>query len=108
MKKYLTTSLGRLRLICFLEGITLLGLVFITMPLRIFFGWGEFSKVLGPIHGGLFVLFVVSSIQFARQHNWKFMKTTWMVILASFIPFGTFYIDHKLLKPMESAGDAPK
>ena len=105
MKKYFTTSLGRLRFICFLEGVTLLGLVFITMPLRIFLGLGEYSKILGPIHGALFVLFVVSAIQFAAEQRWKFMQTTWMVILASFIPFGTFYVDHKLLKPLENKED---
>ena len=29
--------------------------------------------------------------------NWNFFKTTWKVLIASFIPFGTFYVDKTIL-----------
>jgi integral membrane protein len=101
MSKYFTTSLGRLRLIAILEGITLLCMVFITVPLRVYFGINMFSKILGPIHGCLFILFIFNTLQYAIENNWKFKETTWKVLIACIIPFGTFYIDYKILRKLE-------
>lgn len=101
MTKFFTTSLGRLRLITFLEGITLLGMVFVTIPIRLYYGIDTYSKILGQVHGALFVLFVVSTLLFAYENNWKFKERTLKVLLASVIPFGTFYIDHKILKHLK-------
>ncbi|PHI20542.1 hypothetical protein CEQ90_07255 [Lewinellaceae bacterium SD302] len=100
MTSFLTTDIGRLRVIAFLEGLSLLILVFVSMPLKHFYGITEISTVLGPIHGILFLLFIVITIIVGSTYDWKFTKTTWKVLLASFIPFGTFYIDAKILQPL--------
>lgn len=100
MKKYFSTSLGRLRLIGLLEGVTLLCMVFITVPLRVYFGVNKFSQILGPIHGCLFLLFIFNTLRVGVENNWKFRETTWKVLLACIIPFGTFYIDRKILSRM--------
>ncbi len=102
MTKYLTTSLGRLRMLAFLEGITLLCMVFITVPLRVYMGVNTFSKILGPLHGTLFLLFIFNTLSFAIENNWKFKETTWKVLIACIIPFGTFYIDYKILRHIKT------
>ncbi len=96
----LKTQIGRLRLLAFLEGASLLVLVFISVPLKQIFGIDEISKVLGPIHGVLFLLFIFNTMNVAVERQWKFKTTTWKVLLACLIPFGTFYIDYKILKPI--------
>lgn len=96
------TKIGRLRIIAFLEGISLLVLVFIGMPLKYFFNQPELTKTVGPIHGALFLLFVFNTLSVAIEQHWKFKTTTWKVILASFIPFGTFYIDTTILRKVDS------
>lgn len=101
MKSYFNSNIGRLRLLAVLEGISLLVLVFISMPLKHFYGITTISAVLGPIHGTLFLLFVVNTISVGIEYNWKFKETTWKVLIACLIPFGTFYIDHKILKPIQ-------
>jgi len=96
------TPLGRLRIIGFLEGISLIVLVFIAVPLKY---WGEqpgLVKLIGPIHGLLFTLFVFSTLNVAVTYRWKFTETSWKVLLACMIPFGTFYIDKHILKPQEA------
>lgn len=98
MKKYFTTTIGRLRLLAFLEGISLLLLVFIAVPLKYCFDNPSMSKSLGPIHGALFLLFVFNTLRVGIEQQWKFRKTTWKVLIACFIPFGTFYIDYKILR----------
>lgn len=105
MKKYFTTSIGRLRLFAFLEGISLLILVFIAVPLKYYFGNPSVSKSLGPIHGALFLLFVFNALRVGIEQQWKFKETTWKVIVACFIPFGTFYIDYKILRNIQKDED---
>ena len=97
MLNLLKTNIGRLRILAFLEGISLLILVFITVPMKYFFHNPLGSKMIGPIHGALFLLFLINTLSVGVEQNWKFKTTTWKVILACFIPFGTFYIDKKIL-----------
>ncbi|WP_343328378.1 DUF3817 domain-containing protein [Polaribacter staleyi] len=97
MKNLLKTKIGRLRIIGFLEGISLLVLVFIAVPMKYYFYNPNLTKLLGPIHGAIFLFFLINTLSVGVEQNWKFRKTTWKVILACFIPFGTFYIDKKIL-----------
>ena len=101
MKELFKSKIGQLRIIAFLEGISLLVLVFIGMPFKYWLNNPSVVKTLGPIHGILFLLFVVSTIGVAVNQNWSFKTTTWKVLLASFIPFGTFYIDKKILREVK-------
>ncbi|WP_286734068.1 MULTISPECIES: DUF3817 domain-containing protein [Sphingobacterium] len=97
------TQLGRLRLLSYLEGISLLILVFIAVPLKY---WGQqpmLVKALGPIHGMLFLWFIISTLSVGIERHWRFRQTTWKVLLACLIPFGTFYIDRRILKPIMEA-----
>lgn len=97
MKQFFTTTKGGFRLVALLEGLTLLILIFIGMPLKYMMDKHGVVDVVGPIHGGLFILYSVIAIYFATTKKWKLLKTA-KVLLASFIPFGTFYIDHKILR----------
>ncbi len=77
----------------FLEGLTLILLVFIAVPLKYGFDKPVLVELIGPIHGALFVLFVATVTWIAVEKEWKFFKTAWIIFISSFIPFGTFYID---------------
>lgn len=100
MKHFFNSSIGRLRLLAIVEGLSLLVLVFVSVPLKYIFGITRLSSVLGPIHGVLFLLFVVNTIGVGIEYKWKFRQTTWKVLLACIIPFGTFYIDRKILSKL--------
>lgn len=102
MKKYFTTTIGRLRILAFLEGISLLVLVLIAVPLKYCFGDPSMVKSIGPVHGALFLLFVFNTLRVGVEQQWRFRETTWKVIAACFIPFGTFYIDYKLLRSLQT------
>jgi len=100
MKALLTTSVGRLRLVGYMEATSLLLLVFIAMPLKHWGSYPQLSSLIGPIHGALFLLFVINAISVAIERQWKFRQTTWKVLLSCMIPFGTFYIDRKILRKL--------
>ena len=97
MIQLLKTSIGRLRILALLEGISLLVLVFIAVPVKYALHNGAISAFMGPIHGALFLLFVINTLSVGVGIGWKFRDTTWKVLLACVIPFGTFYIDRKIL-----------
>ncbi|MDI9857894.1 DUF3817 domain-containing protein [Flectobacillus roseus] len=97
------TKLGRIRIIGFLEGLSLLVLIFVAIPMKHLFHNPTLSKFLGPIHGAIFLVFVLNTMSLAIEQNWKFRTTTWKIIVACFIPFGTFYIDHKIFKHLKES-----
>lgn len=102
MKNLLTTNVGRLRLIGLLEGISLLVLLGIAIPLKYAYADPSLVKAIGPVHGLLFLLFILNTLQVGVEQRWKFTSTTWKVLLACIIPFGTFYIDRKILSHLPS------
>jgi integral membrane protein len=91
------TQLGRLRIIGFVEGLSFLILLGIAMPLKYFFGQPETVRVVGMAHGLLFVLYVLLVIQVKIEYGWSFKKML-LALLASVIPFGTFWADAKLFR----------
>ena len=99
MFNLLKTPIGRLRIIGFLEGISLLVLVFVAVPFKYFLGRPELVKLMGPIHGLLFCLFVFITLSVGVSYKWIFSKITWKVLVACIIPFGTFYVDRYILIP---------
>ena len=64
------TAIGRLRQIGLFEGISFLVLLGIAMPLKYFAERPEAVKVVGWIHGILFMVFCWALFVAARQHNW--------------------------------------
>lgn len=52
---------------------------------------------IGMLHGILFIGYLLFSILIKNNQNWNW-KDLFIVNLASFIPFGTFYIEKKYLK----------
>jgi integral membrane protein len=101
MLKFFKTPIGRLRLIGFLEGLSLIFLVFVAVPLKYFADQPALVKLIGPVHGLLFTLFVITTLSVATTYRWKFSQTSWKVLVACIIPFGTFYIDKHILSRLE-------
>lgn len=97
MTQLLKTKIGWLRILGFLEGTTLIVLVFVAVPMKWIWNNPSLVKSLGPVHGTIFLLFVALLFAVAKQQNWQFKTTTWKLLLACFIPFGTFYVDSKIL-----------
>lgn len=92
------TKTGRLRLLALLEGGSLLLLLFIAMPMKYIWGNPSGTRLIGPLHGALFLLFIINTLSVGVEQGWQFRVTTWKVLLACIIPFGTFYIDWKILR----------
>ena len=108
MLQLLKTPIGRLRIVGFLEGISMLLLVFVAMPLKYFFRHPELVRIVGSVHGLLFTLFVFITLSVAVAYKWSFSAITWKVLVACILPFGTFYIDRHVLVPQAKIHEQEK
>ncbi len=57
------TKIGWLRIIGFIEGISLLALVFVAVPMKHVYNNPSLSESIGPVHGALFILFVLYTLR---------------------------------------------
>jgi integral membrane protein len=66
-------------------------------------GNGEVGvSILGPIHGGLFIAFVVMVLSLRRQEGWGTGTTAWLLV-GAVVPFGGYVVDHWLLRQARAA-----
>lgn len=80
----------------FWEGISLILLLLIAMPIKYIFKQDILVKYVGMAHGVLFILYVVLAILVYQKMKWK-PKELIFVLFLSLVPFGTFYMEKKYL-----------
>ncbi len=83
------------RMIALAEGCSFLILLCIAMPMKYFMGMPEVVRVVGSIHGGLFLLYIGLLAVIHFRQRWPFMFSLYAFV-ASIIPFGTFVLDKHL------------
>lgn len=91
----LSTALGRFRVISLIEGISYIVLVAIAMPLKYAAGNTTLVPLVGRIHGGLFVLFVLALAAVASAQRWSRSQIA-TAFIAGMIPLGAFWLEHRL------------
>lgn len=91
----LNNPIGRLRAVAFVEGCSYLVLLGIAMPLKYLAGFPLAVRVVGAIHGGLFVIFCVALAQAWFAARWPISRAG-LVFASSLVPFGTFLMDPSL------------
>jgi len=74
------------------EGISFLILLFIAMPLKYMADMPMAVRVVGMVHGLLFVAFVYTIINAITSSGLPLKKGI-IAFIASLIPFGTFFLD---------------
>ncbi len=85
------------RVVSFLEGTSYLLLLFIAVPVKYWMNDPQYVKLLGMPHGLLFVGYIVLAFLLKSELNWS-IKKLGVVLIASILPFGTFYVDKKYLR----------
>ncbi len=81
-----------LRFIGITEGISFLVLLLIAMPLKYYFGWPMAVRVVGWMHGVLFVAYIGAVLLSIRAMKWNWLGVG-IALAASLIPVGTFVLD---------------
>lgn len=93
------TTLGRLRAVGMFEGVSLILLMGIAMPLKYLAGIPEGVQWVGWIHGILFIVYCLAILQALLERKITFVKSV-LAFVAAFVPFGPFVMD-RFLAPRE-------
>ncbi|WP_426128401.1 DUF3817 domain-containing protein [Pararhizobium sp. PWRC1-1] len=93
---------ARLRLFALAEGISFLVLLGVAVPLKHFGGYPEMVRLMGPIHGTLFVLYVIAVIMARRPLRWSISRVA-AALVAGIVPGGVFVFDAILRREEQRA-----
>jgi integral membrane protein len=89
-------ALSRFRFMAYVVGVGLLLLV-VGMLFKYVGDSPEMIKVIGPIHGFLYAIYLVISVDLGIKSRWS-IKGTILVLLAGTIPFLSFYAERKVVE----------
>ena len=84
----------RYRVAAYVVGVGLL-LLCAAMVLKYVFGVAAAVEIWGPIHGGLFVIYVIIAFDLAYKDRWSPLGTIW-VLIAGTIPFVSFVAERQV------------
>lgn len=93
------------RIMGWLEGLSFLALLFIAMPMKYALGDPQMVKLMGPLHGFLFLGYLLLGHYVADKLGWN-LKTRFYAFIAAVLPFGTFVFERKYLAKNTTAGAA--
>jgi len=82
--------------IAIIEGLSFIVILAVTMPLKYMMDMPMPNKVAGMLHGVLFIAYVFGVFLVKDKLKWD-RRSVVIALIASVIPFGTFYVDRKML-----------
>lgn len=89
-------ALIRYRIMAWIVGVGLI-LVFVGIP------FPTFEHIIGPIHGTLYIVYLIAGADLARRAHWTLGRMA-MVVLAGFVPFVAFIVERKVTHQLEQSG----
>lgn len=90
-------SIKTFKTVATMEGISFILLLFVAMPLKYMAGFPIATKIVGMIHGALFIWYIKAQWDAHKDCNFS-TKFNVLAFLASLIPFATFYLKKELDK----------
>jgi len=94
--------IDRLRAISLVEGVSFLILLTCSVLKRTN-DWETGVQIMGPVHGVLFVLYVICAIDLGKKLAWPRERTV-KVVLAAIPPFAPFFVERWLRTQKAPAG----
>ena len=84
-----------LRITALIEAVSFLVLLSIAMPLKYVWGFPLAVKIVGSIHGGLFVVFGIALLLSWQSAKWPLSRVA-LIFIASFLPVVPFFLDKRI------------
>ena len=99
-------ALTRFRVMAYIVGVLLLILVFVAVPLRYLADQPFLVSIVGPIHGFLYMVYLVTAFDLAVRARWPFVRTV-LVLLAGTVPVMSFVAERKATQWIRSRDTTP-
>ena len=77
-----------------LEGVSFLVLLLLAMPLKYMADWPALVKIMGPVHGALFLAYCAAVFMVGASAEWS-AKKQGLALIAAVLPCGTFLFEKK-------------
>jgi integral membrane protein len=100
-KEPVSGALARYRVMAYVVGVGLLALC-AAMVLAYGFGQHQFTKIVGPIHGFLYIVYFLVTVDLALKLRWS-VKRTVLILLAAMVPFLSFVAERRITREVEGA-----
>ncbi|RYG67300.1 DUF3817 domain-containing protein [bacterium] len=94
--------LKSLRTIGLCEGVSFLVLLLIAMPLKYLANQPSAVKIVGTVHGGLFLLYLSAGLVYGFTTRWPLGRFA-ALVFASALPLGAFVFDGTLKREEAAA-----
>lgn len=88
-------ALMRYRVMAYIVGVGLVILVLIGMPLQYGAGVNAVVAVVGPLHGALYIVYLLAVLDLFRRARLSFWALVAMVA-AGFVPFVAFIVERRI------------
>jgi integral membrane protein len=95
------SALKPFRALAYVVGVMLL-ILCVAMVLRYGFGAAEMSKIVAPIHGGLYMIYLITVMNLGMKARWGWPYMLG-VMLGGTIPFLSFYVERKVRDRVQTA-----
>ena len=95
-------ALRRYRVFAYVVGVGLIALVFVGMPLRYLADIPEVSQTISPVHGLMYIIYLVLTVDLALKARFS-AKRTVAIMLAGTIPFLSFVAERKVSRLVRPA-----
>lgn len=95
MRHLWSTEVGQFRVVSLLEGLSYLLLLGIAVPVKYLAHDPSLVRLMGRVHGALFVLFVLALVRAATAASWS-ARQWGTAAIASVVPGGAFWLERKL------------
>jgi integral membrane protein len=89
------------RVLAYTVGVGLVILVLVAVPLKYFADSPTLVAIVGPLHGFLYMVYLVAAVNLAFRSRWSPVKTV-LVMLAGTIPFVSFVAERKVTADEEA------
>jgi len=94
------SALTRYRVMAYVVGVFLLLLVLVAMPLKYLADNEGPISIIGPMHGFLYMVYLLASLDLAVKSRWSVKKTLW-VLIAGTLPFVSFVVERKITREVQ-------
>ncbi len=95
-------ALTRFRVMAYVVGVWLVVLVLIAMPLKYLADSPALVEIVGPVHGFLYMAYLVTAVDLAFRAHWSAVRTV-LVMLAGTVPFLSFVAERKVVAELAPA-----